>query len=416
MLKYLLYCLITVIPAFAQDNVVSIDIIGLKKTKASFVRSFIDTREGTKLDSAQVKQDAQNLRNLQLFSDVDYRIIRQESGVRLQFHCKEITSIIPISNFGSIESSFWFQLGAVDYNWLGRGNTLGGYYRYYDRNSFETYLKSPYLFGPKWGLSAYFNLLATTEPAYFSSGTTYYNTDRWTAIILGRHSFSRKFVLQAGGGYLVEKYIKNTQRNEPSSPGPVRAEFKKYLAKIAFSINHINYYYHYLSGFLSEFNVETIKTHGESKLFWKVENILRYYNRVGSKGNAAIRLRTGIAENTETPFVPFVLDSYQTVRGAGNRVARGTAEITLNFEYRHTFLEQNWGAVQGVGFSDLSAWRKGGESLSSLFKKSSTVSFVGFGARLYIKRFNHLILRADFGISVTESNQNGVVIGLGQYF
>ena len=155
MRKFLfLFLIFAVAPVFAQDKIISVDITGLNKTKRSFVETFLDTRVGSRLDSVQVHRDVQVLRNLQLFSDVDYHISQNESGVRVEYQCREITSLLPISNFGSIESSFWFQLGAVDYNWLGRGNTLGGYYRYYDRNSFETYLKSPYLFGPKWGLSA----------------------------------------------------------------------------------------------------------------------------------------------------------------------------------------------------------------------------------------------------------------------
>lgn len=412
----LLLLFFTISPLFAQKNVVAIDILGLKKTKKSFIESFIDTQIGAQLDSSIIEKDVQTLRNLKLFSDVNYRIVPQENGVGVEFHCREVTSLLPISNFGSIESSFWFQLGAVDYNWLGRGNTLGGYYRYYDRNSFETYLKSPYFFGSKWGLSANLNLLATTEPAYFATGTAYYDVDRWTGILLGRFAVKRKLILQGGGGYLHEKYVKNEDQSSVDSPGPPKVDFKKYLAKFLFSIDRVNYYFHYQFGFINEFNIETIKTRGETKIFWKVENVLRYYSRIGKNGNAAVRLRTGIAENSESPFVPFVLDSYLTVRGAGNRVARGSAETTLNIEYRHTMLEKNWGAVQGVAFSDLSAWRPGGDSLSSLFKKRNTVSFVGFGARLYIKRFNHLIVRADFGVSVTESNQNGVVIGFGQYF
>lgn len=171
-----------------------------------------------------------------------------------------------------------------------------------------------------------------------------------------------------------------------------------------------------VSGIANELALETIYTEDSGDRFWKVENILRYFRAIGKKGNFALRFRGGIAQNENSPFVPFVLDSYLTVRGSGNRVARGTAELTLNIEHRHTLKQESWGALQAVGFADLSAWRPGGAALSEVLKKENTVSFVGLGTRLYLKNLNHLILRADFGISVTETRQNGIVIGLGQYF
>jgi hypothetical protein len=129
-----------------------------------------------------------------------------------------------------------------------------------------------------------------------------------------------------------------------------------------------------------------------------------------------MRLRLGTATNKVSPFVPFVLDNYITVRGVGNRVSRGTAEATLNLEYRHTLLENSRGALQGVVFTDLSAWRPAGSPYSDMLLKKNNVTFLGLGVRLHLRKLNNFILRLDYGQSVTNSGRQGFVIGAGQYF
>ncbi len=71
----------------------------------------------------------------------------------------------------------------------------------------------------------------------------------------------------------------------------------------------------------------------------------------------AARLRFGIATNNDTPFAPFVLDSYINIRGSGNRIERGTAALILNLEFRQTFFETAKFGGQLVAFSDTVFWR-----------------------------------------------------------
>ena len=62
----------------------------------------------------------------------------------------------------------------------------------------------------------------------------------------------------------------------------------------------------------------------------------RSFKRFGEKGNLAMRLRLAISTNNDTPFAPFVVDSHVNLRGVGNRIDRGTAQVVFNSEYRHT--------------------------------------------------------------------------------
>jgi hypothetical protein len=356
------------------------------------------------------------LQNLQLFKEVTFTITDSTSGKIIDFYCPELFTLLPIVNFGGVTDNFWFQIGGMDYHWLGLGHTLGGYYRYYDRHSFAIYLKAPYLFNNRWGLSVDIAKFSTIEPAYFSEGVADYNVDRWNFTSSAIYNFSLNNSIELGGGYLYERYDKNESHSGKFAPGPDMRDFSKFLAKLLLRNIYIDYDYQYMKGYANELNLENITTAGENDLFWKILNIFKIYFRPGAESNLAFRLRLGVSTNKDSPFVPFVLDNYINVRGSGNRVSRGTAELTINSEYRHTLLEQYWGAVQGVIFMDMSAWRPAAGSFSEMFKDKNNVTFSGLGFRFYLKKFNNFIFRFDYGISVTGNKGRGLVFGAGQYF
>jgi outer membrane protein assembly factor BamA len=416
---FLLVCILVFCPQsifFSQTKIVEIIFNGLEKSEESYLRNFISSAEGKNFDSLLAQDDVQQLRNLKLFLEVNHSVQNSPDGKIITFFCEELITLLPIINFGGVTENFWFQLGAVDYNWLGRGNTFGGYYRYYDRHSFEVFLKSPYAFGNDWGLSGNVAKFSTIEPAYFIDGRTNYNVDHWAFILIGRYNLSLSNALEFGGGYLYERYEKNLDRSASNSPGPELVDFDKYLFKFQFSNNYIDYFYHYLTGFSNELNLETVSTKGEEDFFWKFLNITKLFLRLYEDGNWAFRLRAGISTNKISPFVPFVLDSYINVRGSGNRVSRGTAELTLNLEYRHTLFEEKWGAFQSVIFSDVSSWRQPGEDFSDMLLSKNNVTFIGLGIRFILRKFNNFILRLDYGKSVTGYKGKGFVFGAGQYF
>jgi hypothetical protein len=325
------------------------------------------------------------------------------------FHCREVLTLLPILNFGGIQGNGWIQVGGQDFNWLGRGQTLGGYYRYDQRHSFDLHHRAPLLWGP-WGLSAGVSRSATVENAPVLGVPQQVEVDRWAVTASGRYTRSPRLSFELGWGYLNERYAPQGQ----AVPAP--AAYDKLLVKAVVSSDRIDYFFHYLDGPAGELTAEAVKTLDEPRIFWKLLGIGRYFRRLGSWGNLALRLRAGLSRNDDSPFVPFVLDSYLTVRGSGNQVARGTAELTLNAEYRGTLVQREWGAVQWVGFSDWSAWRKPAEDLRDMFAENNTVTFVGAGARVILSRLNFLVLRLDYGSSVTSRGDHGFVLGTGQYF
>jgi outer membrane protein insertion porin family len=131
-------------------------------------------------------------------------------------------------------------------------------------------------------------------------------------------------------------------------------------------------------------------------------------------GNLATRLRLGLSTNEDTPFAPFVLDSYLNIRGVGNRVDRGTGSIVTNLEYRHTIFDDRMFAAQAVGFIDFGTWRKPGGDFSDFSKTENMKAFGGLGLRVIYKRAFDTMLRIDYGYDYNRSG--GFVVGIGQYF
>ncbi len=190
----------------------------------------------------------------------------------------------------------------------------------------------------------------------------------------------------------------------------------KLLAKFVFIINNVDRFYQYYNGLRNDIYVEQIFTEGNNSDFWKLLNETKYFKRIGLRGNIATRLRIGLSKNIETPFPPFVLDSYINIRGSGNRIARGAGEVVLNAEYRHTVLDKNWGGLQAVVFTDVGSWQPEGENLNSFFNNNNHQLFYGAGGRIYFQKLYNSFLRVDYGFNAIDANQNGVVLGVGQYF
>ncbi len=403
---------------FCQTVVEQISFQGLKKTRVSYAGRFLQSKVGEIYNTDEVAADEQSLRNLQLFANVSSRLEERDGRTTLIFIVEERITRLPITNFGGITDNFWFQLGINDFNWLGQGGYFGGYYQYYDRHSFKLFSMMPYVLGDRWGLSYVIGRQATLEPAYFANTATDFEVDRWEFTGLLRYELVRNlatqniWTLSAGGGYLNEIYIQPTSSDLDF---PARSTFEKYFFRTILEHHKLNYYNHYIDGNAQMLTLEFVETVGNNRAFWKWLNEFRFFWHLGRHANPAIRVIAGISSKDDSPFVPFVLDSYLNVRGSGNRVARGTSELTVNLEHRQTLFEANQWAFEGVVFLDASAWRPGSAPLHEMFYRENIVSFIGAGARLHWRKIYNFSLRLDYGTSTTSASK-GFVLGVGQYF
>jgi len=402
-----------------QDQVLSIEFEGLKKTKVDFLRQYVTVKIGDIADSLVLEENRQRLVNLEMLSDVKYQLREVNGGYKLVFVCKELFTFLPILNFGGLEGgSFWLQAGFTEANLGGKGQKLTAYYQYYDRHSVAVSTQFSRIGGSAWDLNLNFVKWSTLEPLYFEGGTTLYDYDNFTYGATTTYHFNYYRKLEFGGAYFTENYNKSAEQFSEITGGPQNAFRRKLLAKTIHYFDKINYDQGYLLDGFSHTTVGEFvySTNNADDPFFIIFHDYKLFKVFRKKHNFAMRARIGFSTNEESPFAPFVLDSYLNIRGVGNRVDRGTAMIVVNTEYRRQICNMPSFAVQGVAFADTGTWRAPGGKLTDFAKSENIELFAGLGARFIYKKALNTILRFDYGIDLQDTHISGFVVGVGQYF
>lgn len=402
----------------AQYLISNIEINPLKRTQKDYLFRFIDSKVGEELDLEKLNKDLQQLKNLNSIVNGTYTLdtINQQQ-VRVQFNLQEGLTLFPLINFGGVKGNFWYQLGVNDDNWRGRGQKLTVFYQNNDkRHNFNIYYKIPQFKRSKWGGSVSAFRWASVEPLYFSDEVVFYDYDNVSVGLTSIYTFNRNSTFEFGGTYFVENYRKNDRHEGTQTSGPSSLRQPKFLVKTIHRFTNIQYHYYFISGFDNQLSLQGVYNFYDRSHFYILLNDTRYFLQFKEKGNFAARLRLGLATNEESPFAPFVLDSYINIRGSGNRIERGTAALVFNAEYRHTIFDNPKLASQLVAFSDTGTWRDPGGTLDDIWDGNSLQLFVGGGVRLIYKEAYNLIFRLDYGIDMKDLNRRGLVVGIGQYF
>lgn len=416
-ITFTIFLILIPILSFTQIRIDTIEFQGLKKTKINYLKRLLDSQVGMSIDTFQIKQEVQRFKNLNAIANATFAIDSTEKQNCLIFKVEEALTFFPIINFGVIRNNFWFQLGFTDVNWLGQGIQLSTFYQNNDRrHNFSLYTRIPYIKGSRWGGSFSFLKFASIEPLYFENTTVFYDYDNLSFGLTGIYELSRQQFIEFGGTFFTENYKKNSRHLGIDTPGPASLLQPKSLFKLIHQVNEIDYHFYYQSGFYNSINVQTVYSYNDKTWFHILLNDLRYFKRIGKRGNLAMRFRLGISTNNDTPFAPFVLDSHVNIRGSGNRIDRGTGVLVLNTEYRQTFFDMDSWAGQMVAFSDIGTWRSPGRNLDDLVDEDSFRHFVGGGFRLIYKKAFNAILRVDYGLDVYNFEERGFVLGIGQYF
>jgi outer membrane protein assembly factor BamA len=408
--------------ANAQDRVVqTIEWQGLKKTKSSYVSRFLAFQIGEKLDSLKIIQTQQQLTNLRIFREVSFEVkFPHPDSAKVIFAVPEILTTLPIFDFGGIKGNIFLQLGLENANWLGNGSFFKIYYQYSNGHSFFWKHYSPFLgTNTRWGLRSNLIKLSTLESAKFrevSSQTTYYNYDNIALNASLVYQIKIGKTLEFGGGYQKERFSKNLMKTPPNDTNLYQLLSEGILLKSVYSVNRINFKGIMQYGFGHDLYAESVIGNSQFGFFYKIFDEMKAFLNPSPRVNLAFRLRVGLASNSRNPFAPFILDSFKNIRGVGNHVDRGTAEITLNAEYRYWFWQNKWGTLQGALFVDAGAWRTAGGNFSDLTNPKIMQTFTGGGVRLQIPQLNNIVLRADYAFDIRNSRINGLVIGLGQFF
>jgi len=390
----------------------------LKKNDEQYLRRFIKSSSGDTLNSFLLEEDIQQLRRRTGIANAELVIDTLSPGkANLIFQIREQRTLLPQLGLGGIRGNLWWQVGIAEYNLFGKEQALIATYLHNDgQANFKLYFQNSRINASPWGFAADIYRNSSIEPLYFPESAVEYTYVNTGAGLLGLRNLGLNKSVSLGVNYFIEDYEKTNQVDLGNSDGPDMLQQKKLLLKVNFDHNRIGYDYFYRTGFQWNLLLQSVSTLSDGSQFFSLGFVGRKFWRPYTTGNIAVRLKAAIATNTPSPFAPFVLDSGVNIRGVGNRVDRGTAQIVLNAEWRQTLFHTDRWAGQALIFSDLGAWRSPGGELSDLVDENLIQHFVGGGVRFVNKKVFKSTLRLDFGFDLWNLERRGLVFGIGQYF
>jgi len=394
---------------------------GLTHTKSSYLERIVKSKPGLEYDSIRVSEDVCLLRNLNLFFNVESRIDQKSKGqVDVIFIILEAKYIYPIFSISGFKGQLKVNAGVNHINFLGRAQTLGGMYQYYDRHSFSLYHTSKRHANSKTGHEVSIAKNSTVEPLYFVDEdqgidtVSSFNFDNYSVSLGGILWLGEYFNLSAGGQYMYEGY---GQRDDAFTLPKKQFYFQKGQARLSLEYNKVEYVFEHMEGLMAKVYGEYIGTKDYPEAsFLKGTAQVGYYHVVGERSNVAASAKFGLATNNNSPFSPFVLDGFINVRGIGNRMQRGTGELIVNLEYRYSFWRHRLFLVQAAVFSDYGSLRVAGGEFNTLFNQPELHLFTGGGLRFHLNTWYKTCFRVDYSVNPTDASMHGVTFGFGHFF
>lgn len=417
---FTVFCFLLIQFSFCQEKIIyDIKIRGIKKTKASFIKTVMQSKNGQVLDSVKLESDLKRLKRLPAISHAYYQVFYSHENLYNVFvNIEENFTIIPFANvYTTNDDEFAYRVGGNEFNFLGYGIQLGGFFQkdIYDSHAFN--LRIPFLFSNKLGLAFNYQNLTTLEPVFFDNTTADYKYNNTSYEILGLYQFNFNHKIELGINLFTEDYQYQSGATNPNVPQELIID--KTLYKLIYDYNALDYYYEFVDGFRSLLNVQHVRAREENRNFPNFSiwwNDLFFYKRYGAKGNWANRLRIGFASNEDTPFAPFSVDNNINIRGVGNVIDRGTGVVVYNTEYRHQLYKKKDFVIQGNLFIDAGSWRNPGGDLGDFSDSDNFRVYPGVGLRFIHRKFYNAIFRIDYGYGITKNATRGLVFGIGQYF
>lgn len=403
----------------ANSQTLVVEFEGNERTKSDFLIQVLGC-DSLNFDAGDFEAGLRRLKNLAVLVDANATLTSTDTVVTAVVRVEEAAVVWPIFSFGGVVDNRWFMAGVSDYNTGGRAIQSTAFYRNID-GEHNAYLSVdvPLVRQTRLGYGVEIQRYAAIEPLFFSAGAAGvpYRYANFTLAPRLSYAFDFQHRLVLGLSYLRERYERLSAVSDMGNQGLIANAIKnKYLFQATHTLNRVNVFAEQREGWSISQQFHLINDLGERSnpftMYW-IEG--SYFARF-KKWNLALRGRLGVSDNEVNPFAPFVLDSQLNIRGAGNRVDRGTATAVMNAEVRCTVLRGKRLGMQAIAFSDLGNWRKPGGELDELISTQNVKHFTGLGLRLFYTRSQLAILRVDYGVNSMNRAERGLVIGLGQFF
>jgi len=404
------------VPSAAQQlEIDRVETDGLDQTHPGFFSGIARVEAGDSTSISALEEMRKWLVLQPAFNAATFEVDTTGGERILRWQVEEARTILPYLGFWSSDDITTVLAGVSEFNFLGRGITIGAFYQYNLRHSLGLFYRHPFVLGPL-GAELSYTLWNSYEPLYKGPATAFYDYSNSSINATLLFMPKRLQEWQAGVSLFREQYRLGSVSQEGRPLFPEQLD----IDKLGIRLNH--FYrgavpdYFYWSGFAMDTYTQVVLDELGSDPFYIIRQALKYYRPTGERGNLAFRLIWGLSTNVNTPFAPFALDNHISIRGVGDRIDRGTGILTLNAEYRHTLFESEQFGLQAVAFVDAGSWRLPGGALSDFSDPANIRLHSGLGARFIAKRFYNTVFAIDYGHSLRRDGVGGFVMGLGQYF
>lgn len=406
---------------YSQEKIVAVQFQGLKRTKESFLNKVISIKTGDNYDTLLVNQSISDIDDLELFKSVEYIVRDTLGGKKVIFVIKETNNINPLLGGGKFVDKAWIKVGAEDVNFDGDGSTLGGYYQFFDENSFGIYYSKPYVRNTNYGIGLSVEKLASVEPVFFNTDPVDYIHKSYAYVfqLFNQPTPDKKFNIDFEYHSDQFLYERNLDSLDTITPSLKNVAYERIFINPSYTVEKMKYSRNrdLQSGFSNSTELISGIVQSPFDYIVDIENEFCYFIKLGNMTNIAMRAEVELATNHTLPQEAFFIDDQTKIRHSGNRSQRGTAGATLNFELRNVLLSNESFGIQTALFADLGAWRPAGGNFADMFEKTKYhESFVGAGIRLRTPGVRPVILRFDYGYDFINTKETGLSFGIGQYF
>lgn len=397
-----------------------IEIEGLDQTKPSVIYTELRFGEKMTVDSELIDLSLADLRNLNLFSKVEFEQIKNTDGtVDLKIHLMERWTTIPILKFSSGGGISRTTLGVYDPNLFGTYTESGAQFEDFSgAHSYIAWFKKPRLFSTRNGID--FQYWDTRRQR-----TKYDSTASDPVIVNGFLQNRRRLVTgfnyeyspHISGGIFHEYHHDDFSRDlleedvKTVSLGkalPASTRFHFLGARI--SLGRVEEYNAIINGLKATLSAQ--QGLSETDLvsdFLQFDLQIDYYKTLGRFTFA----QRGLAGSTKSDAIQYwyYLGGLDRIRGFSDNRFAGRNYYLSNTELRYVTYQTTSIIVQNVIFTDIVNVVESSKDLFDI-----TAISAGGGLRIILPKFYKIAFRFDFAETLKRNDDININFGVQQFF
>lgn len=390
-----------------------ISINKLKKTNEEVIYKTIRINLNDRLNKADLNAAIVRLKNLQIFSKVDYKF--DDILCNLELNLVEKWTTIPILKFGSGGGTKYYILGLYDVNVFGTYQEVGGQYEnFQNNNSFVVWYRNPQVINDRFKLGFDVWDIMREKLVYTSEGERIggYTLNRRKLNLFTEYKILDNLTIgtavEKNDDLVEQKTLSDEVLNENlvNNINISQANTNYIITSLYAKLGTLNYDNELVDGYLLSHTYQLINNQSAVSLYQRNLSEFQFFKTLFYDDTFASRF-TYVNQNTSDVSQAIDVGGLSEVRGYFDGQFRTNELRFLNLEYRKKVYELGTKLkIQAVLFYDRA---QVGKTLINL--ESS-----GLGVRFISPDIYRLNLRFDYVFKTQSEKSQVLSFGLQQFF